>query len=104
MSERPITVTRHAMETYRMRLLRGRNRRDLEEEIRQCVETGLREGIVFKRRPPGFTLIGQYSKRELEPQHRFVQCDRESRFGFIVKRTPDEGDIVVTTLTRAGGR
>lgn len=103
MNERPITVTRHAITTYRSRVLRGRSRPDLEEEIRQYVERGLKEGLSSRKRPAGFTLF-RSTESALPPEHRFVRSSPDSRFGFIVKRTLDEGDIVLTTLTKAGVR
>ena len=73
----------------------------LEEEIRLCVTSGLNEGLVFTKRPPGFLLYGRKNS-DLPPEQRFVQCDKDANYGFILKRTRKEGDIVVTTITKAG--
>ena len=102
-ANRPIIVTTHAIDAYRRRLRDGRNDSALEEEIRDCVAAAIKAGLIYDRRPQGFVLYGRRSDK-LPPGQRFVQCDRDSNYGFILKRTTDEGDIVVTTLTRAGVR
>jgi hypothetical protein len=99
---RPIIVTSHAVQTYQRRRADKRSFPVLEEEIRQCVETGIEKGLVFETRPPGFLLWGRQKKNILPPGQRFIQCDQGANYGFIVKRTTDEGEIVITTLTRAG--
>jgi hypothetical protein len=101
-AKRPIIVTAHAVDMYRRRLNDRRPYRIVADEIKECVEEALRTGLIFDQRPPGFALYR--SKGAMPPGQRFVQCDTDSRFGFILKRTPDEGDIVVTTLTKAGVR
>lgn len=99
--ERPIIVTAHAIEAYSRRRSDRRRWDVLEKEIRQCVEAGIREGLVFNHRPQGFVLYRR-KNTNLPPGQRFVMCDKESNYGFILKRDTEEGDIVVTTLTRAG--
>lgn len=115
---RPIIVTRHAIEEY-VRRLQDPRLQVLEEhrwsldkrpvqtifqqvdgEIRDCVKAALQGGIVLDHRPPGFLLYKSKNKA-LPRGQRFIQCDSESRYGFIIKRV-EEGDIVVTTLTRVG--
>ena len=100
---RKIIITKHAIETYARRRVDKRPYRVLEAEIRECVEAGLAAGHVFDERPPGFVLYRRRSSA-MPPGQRFVQCDPESNYGFILKRNPEEGDIVVTTLTKAGVR
>lgn len=119
MTDRPIIVTRHAIETYGRRRNDGRLRTlednlwdlaieevkeayfGLEQEIRDCVRMGVRSGLIFNHRPKGFLLYGRRNTN-LPPGQRFVICDKKSNYGFIIKRTVDEGDIVVTSLTKAG--
>lgn len=101
--DRPIIVTAHAIEAYSRRRQDKRPWRVLEEEIRECVAAGIEAGLVFNHRPKGFVLYRR-KNANLPPGQRFVQCDSDSNYGFILKRHPDEGDIVVTTLTRAGVR
>lgn len=103
MSDRQLIVTNHAIQAYRRRLRDTRKDHVLEEEIRDCVGAALEAGLVYDRRPPGFVLYRRKSDK-LPPGQRFVQCDRDSNYGFILKRTKEEGDIVVTTLTKAGVR
>lgn len=103
MAERPIIVTAHAIEAYARRRVDNRPWRVLEDEIRECVTVGLRAGLVFNHRPPGFVLYRR-KNTNLPPGQRFVICDKESNYGFILKRDPLEVDVVVTTLTRAGVR
>lgn len=103
MAERPIIVTAHAIEAYSRRRQDNRPWNVLEEEIRECVATGIRAGLIFNHRPTGFVLYRR-KNTNLPPGQRFVQCDKESNYGFILKRDPLEGDVVVTTLTRAGVR
>lgn len=76
--------------------------RTMEQEIRDCVAEALAEGKALRRKPQGFVLYKRRHK-ELPPGQKFVQCDDESNYGFIVKTIP-EGEIVVTTITRAGVR
>ena len=102
-AERPIVVTAHAIEAFSRRRQDSRSWSILEEEIRACVEEGLRAGFVFNHRPTGFVLYRR-KNTNLPPGQRFVQCDPDSDYGFILKRTEEEGDVVVTTLTRAGVR
>lgn len=119
MSDRPLIVTRHAIEGYARRLQDPRlqvlenhqwslERREVLEifqqidaEIRECVRAALKDGIVLDHRPSGFLLYGSKNKA-MPTGQRFVQCDPESRYAFVLKRTKEEGDIVVTTLTRVG--
>jgi hypothetical protein len=103
MTERPIIVTAHAIEAYSRRTRDERHWRVLEEEIRECVARGIEAGLIFNHRPPGFVLYRR-KNTNLPPGQRFVQCDTDSNYGFILKRDPEEGDVVVTTLTRVGVR
>ena len=103
MNDRPLIVTNHAIQAYRRRMRDERKDHVLEQEIRECVAAALEAGLVYDRRPPGFVLYRRKSDK-LPPRQRFVQCDRDSNFGFIIKRTKEEGDIVMTTLTKAGVR
>ena len=103
MTERPIIVTAHAIEAYSRRRQDKRPWRVIEDEIRGCVAAGLEAGLIFNHRPRGFVLYRR-KNNNLPPGQRFVQCDSDSNYGFILKRDPEEGDIVVTTLTRAGVR
>ena len=100
---RKLIITKHAIEAYSRRRLDRRPYRVLEQEIRECVEEGLKKGIVWDQRPLGFVLYRR-RKASLPLGQRFVQCDPDSNYGFILKRTEEEGDIVVTTLTKAGVR
>ena len=100
--ERPIIVTNHAVDAYRRRRNDQRTTKAIRIEIQECVKAALESGRVLAERPPGFTLYGRKKKTTLPPGQRFVQCDEDSDFGFILKRTVDDGDIVVTTITRAG--
>ncbi len=104
--DRPIIVTRHAIEQYRRRRFDQRPYAVIDAEIRECVETALEEGMVYDRRPEGFVLYGRKKKSagKLPPGQRFVRCNKDADYGFILKRTTDEGDIVMTTLTRVGVR
>lgn len=106
MSDRPervLTITRHAVIQYCKRRNDKRPFQVVEDEIRDCVSTALESGYIFDRRPKGFLLYGRHSDVLPEGQ-RFVQCDKDANYGFIVKRhtDPAEGDVVVTTLTKAG--
>lgn len=102
-SERPIIVTNHAIYAYRRRLQHFVPDHILEEEIRNCVAAALEAGNVHRKRPDGFLLYGD-KPYKLPPGQRFVQCDPEANYGFIIKRNPDEGDVVMTTLIRVGVR
>lgn len=99
----PIVVTNHAVHQYRRRRMDKRPFDVLAEEIRECVTAGLDAGLIFNHRPKGFVLYRR-KNTNLPPDQRFVLCDREADYGFILKRNPEEGDIVMTTLTRAGVR
>lgn len=101
MTDRPITVTKHAVEMFARRKNDRRPYRLIEQEIRECVSIALERGNIYERRPEGFLLYGR-KKGAMPPGQRFVRCDEESNYGFVIKRTTDEGDIVLTTLTRAG--
>lgn len=102
---RPIIVTSHAVQAYQRRLNDKRSYPVLEREIRECVELALKKGMVYSRRPEGFLLYGRKKDaRILPPGQSFVRCDKQSNFGFILKHTDDEGDIVLTTITRVGVR
>lgn len=132
MSQRPLIITRHAVATYarrqndrRIALLSdvGWNLDDvkrvygeeealqivsyyseLEQDIRDCVEAALRDGQALNYKPPGFVLYRR-KNAGLPKGQRFVRCDEDSSYGFVVKREPGEGpDIVITTLTKAGVR
>ena len=55
-ANRPIIVTKHAIDAYRRRLRDEREDKELEEEIRDCVAAAIAAGLIFDRRPPGFVL------------------------------------------------
>lgn len=97
--KRRLTVTNHAVEAYRRRRNDRRSFKALRTEIEECVGEALLSGHVFDRKPPAFMLRGR-TKDTLPPGQKFVQCDLGDEYGFIVKRTRDEGDIVVTALFR----
>lgn len=101
MKKRPIIVTTHAIEAFARRLRDERDHFEIAAEIRECVAMALESGHVYDHRPKGFVLYGR-KNNAMPPGQRFVQCDQDSNIGFIIKRTRDEGDIVVTTLTKAG--
>lgn len=101
MSDRPITVTKHAVEMFARRRNDRRPAAVIEEEIRDCVSIALERGQIYTYRPRDFMLYGR-KNLEMPPGQRFVRCDEESGYGFVVKRTTDEGDIVMTTLIRTG--
>ena len=103
MSDRPIIVTKHAIEVYRRRMNDNRPYPVVMKEIERCVAAGLEAGLVFRRRPPGFVLYRRKTA-EMPPGQRFVQCHSDADYGFILKRKTDEGDVVVTMVTRAGVR
>lgn len=96
---RKVVVTNHAVEAYRRRHNDRRSSKELRIEIQECVTSGLESGYVFDERPAAFMLRGR-TNTALPPGQRFVQCDPADEYGFVVKRTPDEGDIVVTALFR----
>lgn len=77
--------------------------RELEDEIRECVMSALAEHRMLDYKPPGFVLYRR-KKTALPPGQRFVRCDEDSNYGFILKRTSDGDDVVVTTLTKVGVR
>lgn len=130
-SEREIIVTRHAVEAYSRRrndsrslellaaadwnpdIVRQRYGLDqvdhllalyyeLEREIAACVGYALKNGLALTHKPPGFILYRH--KDKLPNGQRFVRCDEDSDYGFIVKRDPAGQDIVLTTQTRVGVR
>ena len=98
-AKRKVVVTNHAVEAYRRRHNDQRSIKEIRIDIQQCVASGLESGYVFDQRPTAFMLRGR-TNTSLPPGQRFVQRDPEDEYGFIVKRTPDEGDIVVTALFR----
>lgn len=131
MSAREITVTRHAVEAYSRRRNDERSLRllanadwnpdivrkqygsvqaqtlldfyfELEQEIAACVGYGLENGLALNHKPQGFVLYKRKSAA-LPPGQRFVRCEEDAPYGFIVQR--DRGkDVVLTTLSRVGVR
>ena len=128
---RTLTVTRHAVAAYSRRLndprsldllesydwdpdkvrrVYGPERADqlitfyneLERDIRECVQYGIKNGLATRHKPPGFVLYRR-KRDELPDGQRFVRCDEQSPYGFIVQREDGE-DVVMTTLSRAGVR
>lgn len=133
MSTREILVTRHAVASYSrrrsddaqsLRLLAnadwnpdvvrktyGTEKVDrlleiyyeLEREIAACVGYALDNGLALTTKPDGFVLYKR--KRDRLPDgQRFVRCEEDSAYGFIVKRDPNGKDVVLTTLSRVGVR
>ena len=76
---------------------------ELEQEIAECVTYALENGLALTRKPPGFVLYKR-KKDSLPEGQRFVRCDEDSAYGFIVKREAGGQDIVLTTLSRVGVR
>lgn len=99
--DRKITVTKHAVETYARRKNDRRPAKVIAAEIRECVAIAIERGNIYDQRPDGYLLYGR-KRRDMPAGQRFVRCDEESNYGFVIKRTTDEGDIVITTLTKAG--
>lgn len=128
---RTLTVTRHAVATYSRRLNDPRSlelleyhdwdpdkvRRkygheqadqlitfynELEHDIRECVQYGLENGLATRSKPPGFVLYRR-KRDELPDGQRFVRCEKDAPYGFIVQREDGE-DVVMTTLSRVGVR
>lgn len=131
-SQREILVTRHAVETYSRRRNDERSLRllaqvdwdpekirrrygaeeanrlldfyyELEREIAACVGYALENGLALTRKPAGFVLYKRKNDSLPEGQ-RFVRCDEDSAYGFIVQRDPTGQDVVLTTITRVGVR
>lgn len=132
MTGRTLTVTRHAVTTYSRRLNDPRSldlleaydwapdkvRRvygperaeqliifynELERDIRDCVLYGLENGLATRNKPPGFVLYRR-KRDDLPDGQRFVRCEEDSSYGFIVQRDPGGEDVVLTTLSRVGVR
>jgi hypothetical protein len=132
MSARELLVTRHAVASYSRRRNDHRSLRllaavnwnpdvirkaygtemadnlitfynELESEISECVRFGLENGLAERKKPPGFVLYRRKND-SLPDGQRFVRCDEESSFGFIVQRDPAGPDVVLTTITRVGVR
>lgn len=130
--QREVIVTRHAVETYSRRRLDERSLRlfvdagwnpdlirrrygnedakrlidfyyELEREIAACVGHALENGLALDYKPQGFVLYRR-KKDKLPAGQRFVRCDDDSAYGFIVKRDPAGQDVVLTTITRVGVR
>lgn len=132
MTVRELVVTRHAVASYsrrrndhrslrllanadwnpdRVRKMYGPEEVDqllafyfeLEQEIATCVSYALENGLALSRKPAGFVLYKRKSDA-LPDGQKFVRCDEDSAYGFIVKRDPAGQDIVLTTLSRVGVR
>lgn len=132
MSERELIVTRHAVETYSRRRKDERSLQllqavdwnpdivrktygpeeadrlldfyyELEREIAACVGYALENGLALNYKPEGFVLYRR-KKDRLPDGQRFVRCEDDSAYGFIVKRDPAGKDVVLTTLSRVGVR
>ncbi len=132
MSQREILVTRHAVASYSRRRNDERSLRllanadwnpdivrktygveeaarlldfyyELEREIASCVGYALENGLALNYKPAGFVLYKRKNDSLPEGQ-RFVRCDDDSAYGFIVKRDPGGKDVVLTTLSRVGVR
>lgn len=131
-SGRTLRVTRHAVATYSRRIKDPRSvdllesydwdpdkvRRiygperanqlitfynELERDIRDCVLYGLENGLATKNKPAGFVLYRR--KRDALPDgQRFVRCEKDAPYGFVVQREPNGEDVVMTTLSRVGVR
>jgi hypothetical protein len=132
MSGRELVVTRHAVAAYSRRRNDARSLRllaavnwnpdivrrsygaetadrliifynELEREIAECVQYALDNGLTERRKPPGFVLYRR--KRDALPDgQRFVRCEEDSPYGFIVQRDPGGKDVVLTTISRVGVR
>lgn len=76
---------------------------ELEREIAACVGYALENGMALTHKPKGFVLYGRKSNA-LPDGQRFVRCEEDSSYGFIVKRDPAGKDVVLTTLSRVGVR
>jgi hypothetical protein len=129
---RELIITRHAVASYSRRLNDERSLRllanadwnpdvvrktygreevdrlldfyfQLEREIATCVGYGLEHGLAATHKPQGFVLYGRKSNA-LPDGQRFVRCEEDSAFGFIVQRDPSGKDVVMTTISRAGVR
>lgn len=98
---REIIVTEHALIQYQERRRDFRPYSVLEEEIRVEVVAAFAAGRVRNHRPKSFMLYGR-NNRQLPPGQRFA-LNEEETLGWILKRD-SQADIVMTTLTRTGGR
>ena len=132
MNGRELIITRHAVESYSRRRKDKRSLRllaqadwnpdivrkifgpdetewllkvyyDLEREIAACVGYALENGLALNHKPKGFVLYKRKSDA-LPDGQRFVRCEEDASYGFIIKRDPNGQDVVLTTLTRAGAR
>ena len=76
---------------------------ELEREIAACVGYALANGLALTHKPEGFVLYRR-KKDRLPDGQRFVRCEEDSAYGFIVKRDPAGKDVVLTTISRVGVR
>jgi len=129
---RELIVTRHAVETYSRRRNDERSLQllaavdwdpdvvrktygseetarlldfyyELEREIAACVSYALEKGLALTHKPEGFVLYRR-KKDKLPEGQRFVRCEDDAAYGFIVKRDPAGKDVVLTTISRVGVR
>jgi hypothetical protein len=97
-----VTVTLHAIDTYRRRRGDKRPMRVLEKEIAACVEKAVKERRLANHRPEGFVLYRRKkSARALPPGQWFAPCGED--VGFIIKKDGASW-VVITTIVRVGVR